>query len=255
MREPMRIAVAGGTGRVGRPVAEVLSERGHEVVPMSRSGGVDVITGKGLADALVGVEAIVDAATGPSPEREAASEFFNTAARNLQEAGERAGVRRLVVVSIIGIDRFAGGYAAAKLDHERAMRAGQVPVRILRASQFHEFTAQLVDWGRQGDVSHVQKMRIQPVAARAVAELLVDLATDPDSAAGAPMVEIAGPREEELVEMATRLVARRGDAVRIEGFSDPSDPDSKLYESGAMLPGPGAILAGPTFQEWLEATT
>jgi uncharacterized protein YbjT (DUF2867 family) len=112
----------------------------------------------------------------------------------------------------------------------------------------------LVDWGRQGDVSHVQKMRIQPVAARAVAELLVDLATDPDSAAGAPMVEIAGPREEELVEMAKRLVARRGDAVRIEGFSDPSDPDSKLYESGAMLPGPGAILAGPTFQEWLEAT-
>ena len=26
-----------------------------------------------------------------------------------------------------------------------------------------------------------------------------------------------------------------------------------LYESGAVLPGPGAILTGPTFAEWLEA--
>jgi hypothetical protein len=34
--------------------------------------------------------------------------------------------------------------------------------------------------------------------------------------------------------------------------SDPSDPDRDLYETGALLPGPDATLAGPTFEEWLE---
>jgi hypothetical protein len=55
--------------------------------------------------------------------------------------------------------------------------------------------------------------------------------------------------------MATLLAARRGDPARIEGVSDPADPDRELYENGALLPGPGAILSGPTFEEWLDATT
>ena len=38
-----------------------------DVVPISRSGGVDVITGDGLAAALEGAEVIIDAASGPSP--------------------------------------------------------------------------------------------------------------------------------------------------------------------------------------------
>jgi uncharacterized protein YbjT (DUF2867 family) len=44
----MKIAVAGATGRLGRHVSEVLAERGHEVVAMSRATGVDIITGAGL---------------------------------------------------------------------------------------------------------------------------------------------------------------------------------------------------------------
>jgi hypothetical protein len=53
--------------------------------------------------------------------------------------------------------------------------------------------------------------------------------------------------------MATLLARRRGDATRIEGMSDPADPDPPLFESGALLPGPKAILAGPTFEEWLDS--
>ena len=51
----------------------------------------------------------------------------------------------MVVVSIIGIDRFSGGYNAAKVAHEKAMLSGPIPVRVLRAAQFHEFVEQLVD--------------------------------------------------------------------------------------------------------------
>jgi uncharacterized protein YbjT (DUF2867 family) len=245
-----KIAIAGATGRVGRHVVDVLEEAGHDVVRMSRSTGVDVITGDGLAEALAGVDCIVDTATGPSPEQEAATEFFTTAARNLQTFGERAGVERIVVVSIIGTDRFSGGYGAAKVAHEQAALAGPIPVRILRAAQFHEFVSELVDWGRQGDVSYVPQMRTQVVAARSVAEALARLATEDEAP---ELSEIAGPREESLVELAKLLVARRGDGVRIEGVSDPKDPDREVYEGGGLLPGPGTTLAGPTFEEWLES--
>jgi uncharacterized protein YbjT (DUF2867 family) len=104
-----KIAVAGATGRVGHHVADVLTERGHEVVPISRSRGVDVVTAEGFDEALAGVECIVDAATGPSPEQQSATEFFVTAANNPQQAGERAGVQRIIVVSILNTDRLNGG--------------------------------------------------------------------------------------------------------------------------------------------------
>jgi uncharacterized protein YbjT (DUF2867 family) len=252
MPSPRKIAVAGATGRVGRPAVGVLKARGHDVVPMSRSHGVDVITGNGLAAALAGVDCVIDAATGPSPEQQAATEFFTTAARNLHQAGQRAGVQRMIVVSIIGTDRFTAGYGAGKIAHEQAHRSGPIPARVLRAAQFHEFVAQLVGWGTQGDVAYVPRMRTQLVAARAVAEVLADLATGPEPAQ-APFTEVAGPREESMVEMAELLAARRGHPSKIEGVSDPADPDRELNENGALLPGPGAILTGPTFEEWLDS--
>ncbi len=52
--------------------------------------------------------------------------------------------------------------------------------------------------------------------------------------------EIAGLREENLVDMAVLLAARRGDPVKIEGVIDLADPDHGLYETDALLPGPGA---------------
>ena len=250
-----RIAVAGATGRVGRHVVDVLESGGHDVVAMSRSSGVDVVTGEGLAGALDGVECVIDVATGPSPEEKAATEFFTAAARNLHEFGERAGVQRMVVVSIIGADRYTAGYNVAKIAHERAHQSGPIPARVLRAAQFHELVALLVEWGRQDGVSYVPNMRTQLVAARSVAEALADLATGPEAATHsteAPIPEIAGPREESLVEMASLLVARRGDSLRIEGLSDPADPDQGLNEGGALLPGPDATLVGPTFEEWLD---
>ena len=92
----------------------------------------------------------IDAATVATPEQEAATRFFTAASsRNLRQAGARAGVQRMVLVSIIGIDRFTAGYYVAEVAQERAMLEGPVPVRILRATQFHEFVAQLVDWGRR----------------------------------------------------------------------------------------------------------
>jgi uncharacterized protein YbjT (DUF2867 family) len=255
MQQNSRIAVAGATGRVGRHVVDILESRGYAVVPISRSHGVDVITGEGLDDALAGVGTIIDVATGPSPDQRAATDFFMASTGNLQEAGDRAGVRRVVLASIIGIDAFEGGYNAAKLAQEQAHLEGPIPARIVRAAQFHEFVEDLMRWGTQGDVSYVWNMRTQLVSARTVAEALVELATAPDAEfEAAETAEIAGPRAERLVEAASLLAARRGEGLRVEEQSDSSDPDSERYANGAALPGPDATLAGPTFEEWLDTT-
>jgi uncharacterized protein YbjT (DUF2867 family) len=219
---------------------------------MSRATGVDLITGKGLAEALAGVECVIDAASSPSPDQKTATDFFTTATGNLQKACAKAGVKRILVISIIGIDKFKAGYMAAKIAHEKAMLAGPVPVRIVRAAQFHELVEPMIEWGRQGDVAYVPNMRTQLVAARTVAEKVADLATQTTANGG--IVEIAGPRVESMLDAAKRLSAWRGDRLRIESASNPADPDLALYESGAQLPGPDAILGGPTFQAWLETT-
>jgi nucleoside-diphosphate-sugar epimerase len=44
MQARRKIAVAGATGRVGRHLVDVLEAQGHDVVGMSRSLGVDVVS-------------------------------------------------------------------------------------------------------------------------------------------------------------------------------------------------------------------
>jgi uncharacterized protein YbjT (DUF2867 family) len=252
-----RIAVTGATGRLGSHLVEILAQRGHDVVPIARSKGVDVVSGEGLDDALVGVETIIDTATGPSPDEQEATAFFTASARNLQRAGAAAGVKRIVVVSIIGIDKFQGGYNAAKVAQEQTLLQGPLPVRIVRAAQFHEFVEPLVGWTIQDGVAYVPEMRTQLVAARAVAEALADAAEEPAIDNG-KITEVAGPREERLAGAAAAFFASRGDSVEVREtrgglLADAGGPDATAYAEGAALPNPGAKLAGPSFEEWLAA--
>ena len=101
---------------------------------------------------------------------------------------------------------------------------------------------------------YLPPMRTQLVAARTVAETLAALAVAPQPVLLEPVSEIACRREEYLPDAAALLAARRGDVVKIEAASNPADPDDALNSSGALLPGPDATLAGPTFEEWLDAT-
>ena len=254
-----KIAVTGATGRLGSHLVEILEQRGHDVIPIARSKGVDVVSGEGLEEALAGVETIIDAATGASPSQEEATSFFTASARNIQRAGAAAGANQIVVVSIIGIDKFKGGYNAAKLAQEQALLEGPLPVRIVRAAQFHEFVEPLVGWTIKDGVASLPEMQTQLVAARVVAETLADAAEEPEMANGR-ITEVAGPRAERLANVAAALFASRGDSVEVretrESILVPGsdDPDAAAYAEGAALPNPGAKLAGPSFEEWLAAS-
>ena len=111
----MKIAVAGGTGLVGRPTVEAVRRSGHDPVVLARSAGVDLTTGAGLAAALDGVDAVIDVTNTPSVDTDQLRAFFATVTGHLLAAERDAGVRHHVVLSIVGLDRLPdhGHYAGS----------------------------------------------------------------------------------------------------------------------------------------------
>jgi uncharacterized protein YbjT (DUF2867 family) len=242
----MRVAVAGGTGVVGAHTVEALARHGHEPVVLARSRGVDLTTGRGLDEALAGVQAVVDASNIATLNRAKAREFFDAATTHLLEAGARAGVGHHVLLSIVGVDRVDTGYYAAKVHQEELVRRGAVPYTILRATQFHEFAGQLLRRSR-GPVGLVPRMRVQPVAAADVGEHLAGLAVgDP---AGATL-EMAGPEVHDLVPLARRVAARIGHPRFVLPVPVPGAA-GRAMAHGALLPRGPATIGPTTFDGWL----
>ncbi|WP_433061621.1 SDR family oxidoreductase [Dactylosporangium sp. CS-033363] len=241
----MRIAVAGGTGTVGRHVVDIAKQAGHDVVVLSRSRGVDVAGGgAGLDEALRGVDVIVDVTNPDTIEREPASKFFTAVSAALQQSGARDGVRHIVTLSIVGVDRTTFGYYQAKLDQERTAARGPVPHTILRATQLHELPAQLMAITRQDSHASVFDVQSRPVAARTVAQVLVELA---ESRPRGRVADLAGPQEANLVDMAKAFVSRRGLDLTV----DPDTQSMSGVPAGALLPPDGARIEGPTYDQWL----
>jgi uncharacterized protein YbjT (DUF2867 family) len=243
-----RIAVAGGTGTVGRFVVEALRRDGHDVVVLTRSAGVDLVSGAGLEDAIVGVDAVVDVSSVQTQSARASERFFGSVTTNLLAAESRAGVAHHVALGIVGSDRAPHGYYAGKAVQERLIESGAVPWTILRATQFHEFARQLIGQVRLGPVVVAPVMRSQPVAARTVGERLARLAV---AGPAGRVPDLAGPRKERMPELVRRVIAADGLPGRVISVPLPGGFGRALRD-GTILPGPDAVLDGPTFDEWLR---
>jgi uncharacterized protein YbjT (DUF2867 family) len=245
----MKIAIAGGTGTVGRPTVEAVRAAGHEPVVLTRGKGADLVAGTGLDDSLQGVDAVIDTANVNTLSADAATTFFTTATGNLIQAAARAGVRHLVLLSIVGIDRMPYDYYAGKVAQERVVEASPVPWTILRATQFHEFAGQLYARAKLGPLHVAPRARVQPIAAREVGEHLAALAA---AEAQGRAADLAGPREERLDEMVRAYARREGHRGWVPSVSLPG-AQMKGMRAGYALPGPGAVLGRETFAEWLSA--
>jgi uncharacterized protein YbjT (DUF2867 family) len=228
----MRIVIVGGSGQVGRAVTAVLRSRGHDAVPVSRTSGVDAYTGKGLAEALAGADAVLDTTRTPSLDEAAATDYLRTSTGNLLAAEDEAGVRLHVPVSIIGMERVPElGYYRAKLVQEATIRNGPVPYTMLRAAQFIEFLPTILAGNVHDGVARLPASCLQPIAVADLAEILADVLTAP---ATNDVVEAAGPEVLALDEIGRRLLP----GVRVI-----TDPAAKpLF--GAALP-ERALVAGP----------
>ena len=241
----MKIAVAGGTGVAGRWTVEALRAAGHEAIVISRSAGVNLVTGAGLESALAGVDAVIDATNVKSSGKRASSEFFEATARTLMRTAAAAGVRHIVALSIIGLDRVPYGYYQGKLRQEQVLHESPVPVSVLRAAQFHEFAGQYLAT-MPGPVVVVPRWVAQPVAAREVGAALATIAV------GSPvaMSELAGPREEIMADMIRQVVHARGDKRLVVSVRLPGATGKAMAEGGGLPDKPG-LRGTQTFADWM----
>jgi uncharacterized protein YbjT (DUF2867 family) len=148
----LRVLLTGATGLIGRAVLAGLAGEGHLVVAVARSAGsadrlpeaagciaLDIAKATTPADwlpHLAGIDAVVNCAgvLQDSP-RDSTAGVHSDGAAALFAACEQAGVRRVVQVSAIGVDRGAAtAFARTKLAGDRALMARNLEWVILRPS-------------------------------------------------------------------------------------------------------------------------
>ncbi|MEU6996094.1 NAD(P)H-binding protein [Streptomyces sp. NPDC046465] len=244
----MRITVIGGTGLIGSQLVTKLRETGHEAVPASLSTGVDLLTGAGLDEALDGAHTVVNVTNSPTFD-EASPEFFRTTTGHLLAAGERAGVRHQVILSIVGVDQVPQlDYYRAKTLQEELLRQGPTPYSIVRATQFFEFMDAVLSWTGDDGTVRLPATPIQPIATADVVAALADVTT------GAPLngtLDVAGPDVFRLDELGRLTLSARGDARTV--VTDEKAGMFAAVEGDVLTAGPGARLAPTRYEEWLGA--
>jgi uncharacterized protein YbjT (DUF2867 family) len=224
----MKITVIGASGLIGTKVVDLLSKDGHEVVASSRTSGVDVLTGEGLADALTGADALVDVTNSPSFEDDPVMEFFTKSTTNLVGAAKAARVGHYVVLSIVGVDGLPdSGYMRAKVAQEKLITDSGLPYTIVRATQFAEFTEAITASMTVGDEVRVPDALIQPVAAdKVAAEVARAAVAEPLN----DTVNIGGPEKISFEQMANDVLGRRGGNKTVV-----VDPQARYFGTALQL--------------------
>jgi uncharacterized protein YbjT (DUF2867 family) len=144
------VLITGASGLLGRRLLARSAASAYRLRGMSRRGpagstdvlpgvdwlSADLATGDGMDEAVAGVDTIIHAASSP---RADTRRIDVEGTRRLLATARRAGVRHVVYVSIVGIDRVPYRYYGLKLAAEEVVRAAGVPWTILRGTQFHDF--------------------------------------------------------------------------------------------------------------------
>ncbi|MFB6679498.1 SDR family oxidoreductase [Streptomyces sp. NPDC056390] len=242
----MKIAVIGGTGLIGSQVVKNLNAAGHEAVPHSKSSGVDVISGRGVEEAVAGADVVVNLTNSPTFD-EASPAFFQTSMDNLLAAARKGGVGHFVILSIVGVDQVPElDYYQAKALQEKLLVDASVPYSIVRATQFMEFMDAALSWTADGDTVRLPATPIQPIAAKDVAEEVAQVA------AGAPLNgirNIGGPEIFTLDELGRITLSHKGDNRTVV-----NDPTAGMFAAvkGDVLTDKNAHLAPTRYADWLS---
>ena len=248
----MKIVVIGGTGLIGSKLVKKLHADGHDALAASPATGVDVISGKGVAEALAGARVVVDVSNAPDWADAAVMEFFQTSTRNVLAAEKAAGVGHHVALSVVGTERLqASGYFRAKLAQEQALRAAAVPSTILRATQFFEFIGAIADSGTRDGTVLVPPVLFQPESAGDVAAVLADIA---ENTPVNGTVELGGPERLRLDEFVRRFLTAKDDPRPVV-----ADANAPYYgvevDERALVPGDDARIGATRFADWLSEST
>lgn len=247
----MKIVVFGGNGLIGTKLVSILRQHGHEVVAASRSSGVNILTGEGLAEALKGAQVVFDVLNSPSFEDRAVLEFFQTAGRNILAAEAAAGVRHHIALSVVGIDRLPeSGYFRAKMAQENLIKASRIPYTIIRATQFFEFVSSIAQSATEGQTVRLSSALLQPIFSDDVAAALADVAVkEPLNGT----VELAGPEPIRLDELVRRFLSATRDARKVTTDVNALYFGTKLNDQ-SLTPGNNPRIGPTRFEDWLSRT-
>jgi nucleoside-diphosphate-sugar epimerase len=141
----MKIAITGGAGFVGRHLAERLSA--DEIVAVSRRTGVDIDDVDALAKAFRGCEVVAHCA-GINREigRQTYQKVHIDGTRAVVEAAQRAGVKRIVMLSFLRARPDCGSpYHESKWAAEELVRGSGLDYTILKAGMIYGHGDHLVD--------------------------------------------------------------------------------------------------------------
>jgi uncharacterized protein YbjT (DUF2867 family) len=244
----MKIAVIGGTGLIGSQVVKILNAAGHEAVPQSPSTGLDLLSGKGLDEALAGADVVANLSNSPTFD-DASPAFFRTTMDNLVGAAAKHGVGNVVILSIVGAELVPDlVYYRAKVLQEDILKQGPVPYSIVRATQFFEFIPSVLTWVADDDGVHLPATPIQPMASAEVAAQVAEVCMGP---ALNGTRDIAGPEVFRLDELGKIMLAAQGDARPV--VTDDTAGMFAAAPGDALIAKDGAVITKTAFHRWLES--
>lgn len=252
------ILLTGGTGTLGRLVAALLREAGHDVRVLSRrshkpTDGVvfmtgDLATGKGVEAAVNGVETIIHCA--------GTQKGDDVKTRNLVQAAAKVGHPHIVYISVVGadripvvsgVDRAMFGYFAAKRAAELIVADSGLPWTTLRATQFHDLTLTTVQAMAKLPIVPVPSgFKVQTLDTGEVAARLVELALGKPAGL---VPELGGPRVYTLNDLVRSYLKATGKhritmPMRLPGKA------ARAYRDGANL-APERAVGHRTWEDFL----
>ncbi|MGY1745993.1 SDR family oxidoreductase [Blastococcus sp. SYSU D00695] len=233
----MDVLVTGASNRLGPSLVQALQRDGDRLRLMSRRGtgpgGVrgDLATGFDLPTALAGAEVVVHAASDPRD----AWQVDVAGTRRLVQAVDRARLRHLVYVSIVGVDRIPWSYYRAKFAAEQVLLASGLPVTVVRATQFHGFVDELLASARKGPVLPVpMNWRVQPVDVADVAGFLARVTRQEPTG---DVVEFGGPEELAVADVARAWAAAREPGTHVVSTPVPGRLSAAFRDGAALAAG------------------
>jgi len=171
--------------------------------------------------------------------------------KRLLTAAERAGVRHLLYVSIVGIDDHPFPYYHAKMACERLLRASDLPWTILRATQFHGLPGRLADRLGVGPIGIAPAgVPFQPVDPETVADHVAAL-VDPGPSGRPP--DLGGPEVLDLRNAMRRSLRAAGHRRWLVPIRLPARLGGEAFRPGDLLLPPGGVVAGRTFEDHIDA--
>jgi uncharacterized protein YbjT (DUF2867 family) len=258
----VHVVIAGGHGQIALRLTALLAGRGDVVTGVVRNpdhradvegaGATPVVldleaaTADDLAEHLTGADAVVFAAgAGPSSGVARKDTVDRAAAVLLADAAERAGVRRYLLVSAMGVDTEPDpdsgevwiAYLRAKRDAEEAVRATALDWTILRPGR-------LTDDPAAGTVLLAPSVPPGAVTRDDTAAVLVALLDAPRTAG--QTLELVEGDEDVFAAVAALAAAGNADAADdVEESAEPGDPTDATTVAPADTAATGAGDEGP----------